>query len=91
MRLWLAIAEKCGSRDYDGVGTAAGQVFVMTPNNSNTWSMSILAATGTPPSETVSAGINGRFRYVPALRGSVVHPRASSNMFFLRTAWAAQS
>jgi hypothetical protein len=70
---------------YDGQGSAAGRVYVITPNATTTWDISILSLSGTPPGPTPLAGINGRFRYVPALRGFVVMPQASSNLFFFRT------
>lgn len=71
---------------YDGVGQKAGRVYAVTPNSGSTWDISILSVSGVTPAATVSAGINGRFRYVPALKGFVMHPHASANLYFLRTA-----
>jgi hypothetical protein len=71
---------------YDGRGSAAGRVYAITPNSGNVWDMSILTVTGAAPPATVSAGTNGRFRYVPALGGFIVMPRVDANIYFLRTA-----
>ncbi|RVU49827.1 hypothetical protein EOE66_04560 [Rubrivivax rivuli] len=71
---------------YDGRGAAVGRVYAITPNSGNVWDISLLPITGTPPPATVPAGINGRLRYVPALGGFIVMPRADANIFFVRTA-----
>lgn len=65
-----------------------GRVFAVTPNDTNVWDMSLLSMTGTPPGAPPAdgSGINGRFRYVPALKGFVLLPQASSNLFFFRVA-----
>ena len=70
---------------YDGQGTTAGRVYVVTPNASTAWDMSILSLAGAAPGPSPTAGINGRFRYVAALRGFALMPQASSNIFFFRT------
>ncbi len=70
---------------YDGQGATAGRVYVITPREGTMWDMRILTLEGSGPGATPSAGINGRFRYVPALRGFVVLPQMSSNIFFFRT------
>lgn len=70
---------------YDGRDAGAGRVYVITPNSTTAWDMSILALAGTAPGPSPLAGINGRFRYVAALQGFVVMPQASSNIFFFRT------
>lgn len=72
---------------YCGQGAGAGRVYVVTPNATNAWDMSILAlgpGSVTPPA-TSGAGVNNRFRYVPALKGFVLLPQGASNLFFLRT------
>lgn len=71
---------------YCGQGTAAGRVYVVTPNATTTWDMSLLATSGKLPPATPGAGVNSRFRYVPALRGFVMLPSATTNLFFIRTA-----
>lgn len=68
-----------------------GKVYIITPNSGAVWDMSILtlgagSATGIPGTPPGGAGINGRFRYVPALKGFVVLPQKSSNLYFIRTA-----
>ncbi len=70
---------------YDGRDAGAGRVYVITPNATSTWDMSIQSIAGTAPGPSPLAGINGRFRYVAALRGFVVMPQASSNIFFFKT------
>lgn len=72
---------------YAGMGDAAGRVYVIQPNDGNVWDMSLLNAAGSAKiPATGSGGLQNRLRYVPALRGFVLLPRGSSNLFFLRTA-----
>jgi hypothetical protein len=62
------------------------RVYKVTPNSGSTWDMSILTVTGvTPDAAPGSAGINGRWRYVPTLGGFFLQPTQTSNGFFLRT------
>jgi hypothetical protein len=70
---------------YDGRGSAAGRIYVITPNSGSAWDMSILTTAGDTLPATVSAGINGRFKYVPALGGFFVMPSATAGIYFLRT------
>jgi len=72
---------------YDGHGTGAGRIFVIKPNSGNTWDMSILplAAGSAAPPPVPDAGVNGRFLYVPALKGFVLLPSGASNLWFIRT------
>jgi len=73
---------------YCGQGAGAGRVYVITPNDSNQWDMSILTlgpGSATPPA-VPGSGVNSRFRYVPGLKGFVLLPNKTSNIFFLRTA-----
>jgi hypothetical protein len=66
------------------------RVYVITPNSGSNWDVSILnlGAGSARPTATPSggSGINARFRYVPALKGFVLLPQGSSNLFFIRTA-----
>jgi hypothetical protein len=71
---------------YCGQGAAAGRVYVVKPNSSTKWDMSFLATTGNLPPVTPGAGLHNRFRYVPSLKGFVLMPTATSNLFFIRTA-----
>jgi hypothetical protein len=80
--------------DYDAAndrflfywGGETGKVYAITPNETDTWSMSVLATTGMPDAAPTSgAGINKRFRYLPTLGGFVLMPRAGTNLFFLPT------
>lgn len=64
------------------------RIFVITPNATTTWDMSLLTLAGSvvpamPP--TSGAGINGRFKYVPRLKGFVLLPSQSSPLYFLKT------
>lgn len=71
---------------YCGQGPGAGRIYVVTPNATNVWDMSLFQLTGSArPPATASAGVTGRFRYVPALRGFVMMPSGKSNIFFIRT------
>jgi len=92
---WLAATPAYAGMDYDAPndrflfyhGGEAGKVYVITPNSGTAWDMSVLATTGTPATTPASgAGINKRFQYVPNLKGFVMLPKASSNLWFLRTA-----
>jgi hypothetical protein len=72
---------------YCGQGAGAGRVYVVTPNAGTTWDMSLLPISGSKlPPPTPDAGLQNRFRYVPALRGFVLMPTGTSNLFFIRTA-----
>jgi hypothetical protein len=71
---------------YCGQGAGAGRIYVIKPNSSTTWDMSFLATTGALPPATLSDGVHNRFRYVPALKGFLLMPKATSNLFFIRTA-----
>jgi hypothetical protein len=95
---WLADKPAYAALDYDpdndrflfyaGQGDAAGRIYVIQPNDGNTWDMSLLSAGGAKvaASPDGGSGMQNRMRYVPALRGFVLLPRASSNLYFLRTA-----
>ena len=61
-----------------------GKVYVVTPNATTTWDLSVLTTTGLP-TPTPGAGVNKRFRYLPTLGGFVLLPSGGSNLFFLRT------
>lgn len=61
-----------------------GKVYVVTPNATTTWDLSVLPTTGMP-AVTSGAGINKRFRFLPTLGGFVLLPSRSSNLYFLRT------
>lgn len=92
---WLAATPTYAALDYDPLldkflfyhGGETGKVYTITPNAGATWDMSVLSTSGTPDTAPASgAGINRRFCYVPALKGFVLLPKASSNLYFLRTA-----
>ena len=72
---------------YDG-RAAPGEVFVVTPGATDDAPYSVstleLGAGSAALPATVGAGINSRFRYVPALRGIVVMPDARQPLYFLR-------
>ncbi|MFT3765178.1 MAG: hypothetical protein QM820_06635 [Minicystis sp.] len=72
---------------YCGQGAGAGRVYVVTPNATDTWDMSILALGpgSITPAEVPGSGVNNRFRYVPALKGFVLLANHTANLYFLRT------
>ena len=73
---------------YCGQGEGAGRIYVITPNDTNTWEMSLFkfgAGSKTPPAAG-GAGINNRFRYIPQLKGFVLLEDGRENLFFIRTA-----
>ncbi len=65
-------------------GGETGKVYAVTPNDTTTWSLSVLSTTG-QPAPAPGAGINKRFRYLPTLGGFVLLPARTSNLWFLRT------
>ncbi|KPF45628.1 hypothetical protein D621_17765 [beta proteobacterium AAP51] len=79
-----------GSRFRSGVPQedVPNRIYVITPNDGFTWDMSLLpmaSNTATPPGPpTNGSGINGRFKYIAALRGFVMLPRQGANLYFLR-------
>lgn len=95
---WMAEKPTYAGMDYDpdgdrfffysGVGAAAGRVYVIQPNDGNVWDMSVLngGSVKVAASPDGGPGVNGRLRYVPALRGIVLLARAGANLYFLRTA-----
>lgn len=63
------------------------RIYKITPNGTSTWDMSLLTVTGDTPANVVAggSGINGRWRYIPALSGFYCQPAASTAGWFLRT------
>ena len=82
--------------DYDPVtdrflfyhGGETGVIYAIQPNAGNAWDMRLFefGATSVVPAATPGAGINGRFKYVPAYKGFILLPSDSSNLYFIRTA-----
>ncbi len=95
---WLADKPAYAAMEYDpnndrflfyaGQGDQAGRIYVIQPNDGNTWDMSILSAGSVKvaASPDNGSGMHSRMRYVPALRGIVLLARSSANLYFLRTA-----
>jgi hypothetical protein len=71
---------------YCGQGAGAGRVYMVKPNEGATWDLNFLATTGNLPPATPGDGVQNRFRYVSALKGFVLLPKGTSNLFFIRTA-----
>jgi hypothetical protein len=72
---------------YAGHGSGAGRVYVIQPNATDTWDMSLFQVgpgSATVP-ETPGGGIQNRFRYVPQFKGFMLLPNRMDNIFFLRT------
>lgn len=74
---------------YDGAGVDnRNRVYKITPNNTNTWTMSIFTygSGGISPLPTVPSGIMNKFSYVPELKGIVMMTNKTSNLYYMRTA-----
>ena len=76
----------CPLSNYDSYAGGDTTVYVIKPNNTTVWDMSILSVTGTLPTPTVSA--QTRFKYVPQLGGFACMPSGLGSMYFLRTSAA---
>ena len=61
-------------------------MYWITPNEGTTWDMEIATFDGVVLPTVPQALINGKIAYVPALRGFVLTPHASTGLFFIRTA-----
>jgi hypothetical protein len=97
---WLADQPAYAGMDYDPVndeflfyagGSWAGaltphpeRVFAITPSASGPWTLSVKPVTGVP-AVVAGAGVQNRFRYVPALGGFVLLARTNAPLWFLRT------
>lgn len=91
---FIAAAPTYSGMDFDAAndrflfysGGETGKVYAIAPNDTTTWSISVLATTGMPTMAPSSgSGINKRFRYLPTLGGFVLMPTRTSNLWFLRT------
>lgn len=91
----IAAQPTYAAMDYDPLldkflfyhGGEPGKVYTITPNAGTAWDMGVLTTSGTPAlTPAGGSGINKRFVYVPAYKGVVLLPQASSNLYFLRTA-----
>ena len=73
---------------YEGAAGRTGRVYVVKPNNTAVWDLSImtLGAGSVLPDAAVGGGLFNRFKYVPALRGFVLMSSGTSNVYFMRTA-----
>lgn len=75
---------------YWYAGNVAGRVYVITPNGTTTWDISIASTTGAslPGGPSSGAGINGRVRDMEIAGRSyvVVMPTAASGLYALRVA-----
>lgn len=95
---FIAEAQTYSAMDYDpdndrflfycGQDNASGRIYVITPNSGNIWDISILTLGpgSVTPVVVPGSGINRRFSYIPALKGFVMLPTKSSNLYFIRTA-----
>jgi hypothetical protein len=73
-----------GSWAGGSLASVPDRIYVIKPNSGNTWDMSIKPVTGSPPVVS-GAGVQSRFRYVPALRGFVLLSARTENLWFIRT------
>ncbi len=65
-----------------------GRVLAVTPRSSGEWPVRVLSlssSAGTPP-PCLGSGIQNRFQYVAVLKGFVLLPQASSELWFFRVA-----
>lgn len=93
---WQSLAPQYAAMDYDpqndrflfydGRTAASKVVYVITPNSGTTWDMSTQTMTGTAPGYSGGDGVVGRLKYIADLKGFVMLPQASSNLFFFRVA-----
>lgn len=67
---------------------AADRIFVIRPNSTTTWDMSLLPLDGSSvvPVDAGPGGLLNKFRYVPTLKGFVLMTSTVNNLYFLRTA-----
>ncbi len=73
---------------YCGQGDGAGRIYVITPNDTNAWEMSLFKfgpGSKAPPAAG-GAGINNRFRYLPQLKGFALLYDGRDDVYFIRTA-----
>ncbi len=73
---------------YEGAAGRTGRVYVVKPNDSAVWDLSILSlgSGSVTPDAAVGAGMYNRFKYVAALGGFVSMNSGTGNVYFLRTA-----
>jgi hypothetical protein len=67
---------------------AVDRIYVIKPNASTMWDMSLLPLDGgsVMPVDAGLGGVLNKFRYVPALKGFVLMTSSVNNLYFLRTA-----
>ena len=72
---------------YQGAAGNTSRVYVVKPNASAVWDMSLLmpGSGSVVPDAAVGAGVFNRFKYVASLRGFVLMSAGTSNLYFLRT------
>lgn len=61
---------------YSGYAGRVGNLYVITPNSGSVWDMSLFnwASGSAPLPVTLDAGVNGRLKYFPLLKGFVICP-----------------
>lgn len=89
---WIADAPTEAAMDYDpvndcfafcnGYGSPAGRLYIIKPNATLNWDMSILTLGGgsIAPPATLNSGIMSRFSYDPVLKCFIGMPRVDSDM-----------
>lgn len=65
------------------IAVGSVNVYVITPNDTATWDMSLLPATGTAPSGVGAEALVGKLKYIPSL-GIVVFARDQSTDLYYR-------
>ena len=66
----------------------AGVIYVITPNATSVWDVSILSQGGgsVTPAVVGSSGLCARFQHVPAYKGVVMMPTTGADLYFMRLA-----
>jgi hypothetical protein len=73
---------------YEGNAGREGVIYVITPNATSSWDMSVLAlgSSSVTPGPMFGAGAMTRFRYIAGLKGCVAMHAGNQNLYFIRTA-----
>lgn len=70
---------------YSGYAGREGNLYVITPNAGTAWDMSLFNWAVAPTLPTApGAGVNGRVKYFPLLKGFVICPDGT-NLYFVKT------
>lgn len=73
---------------YSGYAGREGHIYKITKsaNNTDPWDMSLLVLTGALLPTAPDAGINGRIKFMPGLKGFIICPTGTGTIYHIRTA-----